>query len=73
MRAKMRDRVRLAALKKTNREQTRAKRKIHLRCCTGRANLTSRMGKNKMSCASPHESSLVGCSRESFVQVSANI
>jgi hypothetical protein len=53
--------------------QIRAKRKIRLRCCTRRANLTSHMGKNEMSHASPHESSAMGCDRESFVQVLANI
>jgi hypothetical protein len=31
------------------------------------------MGRNKTSHASPHESSSVGRSRESFVQLSANI
>ncbi|UPJ48348.1 hypothetical protein IVB30_35620 [Bradyrhizobium sp. 200] len=54
-------------------EHAQAKRKIHLRCCTGRENLMLRIGKNKTSHASPHESSSVGGSRESFVQVSANI
>jgi hypothetical protein len=31
------------------------------------------MGRNEMSHASPHESSAIGCDRESFVQVLANI
>jgi hypothetical protein len=54
-------------------EHARAKRKIRLRAVSD-AQISRRiMGWNKTSHASPHESSSVGRSRESFVQVLANI
>jgi hypothetical protein len=56
-----------------NREQVRAKRKIHPAAAPGAQFSGCIMSRNKMSCVPPHESSSAGSNRESFVQVSANI